>query len=113
MAQDLAGRGAAFADIDGDGDQDVIIVQVGREPLLLRNDQGLVGRSLRVELRQPESKNLFALGATVTMIPDEGLPQRRFVTATRSYLSQSELALTFGLGKSASPKALHVIWPDG
>lgn len=113
LARDIAGRGSAYADIDGDGDQDVVIVQVGRPPLLLRNDQDLGRRSLRVELRQPGSKNLFALGATVVMTPDEGPAQRRFMTTTRSYLSQSELAVTFGLGEGAVPASLEITWPDG
>jgi len=113
LVQDLAGRGSAFADIDGDGDQDVLIVQVGRPPMLLRNDQELGRHWLRVSLRQPGG-NRQALGAVVTARREaDGYVQRRFVTATRSYLSQSEVPVTFGLGGGATPPVLEIRWPDG
>lgn len=111
LVRDMAGRGSAYADVDGDGDQDVLIVQVGRPPVLLRNDQELGHHWLRVELRQP-GMNRFGLGATV-VVRDGDRVLRRFVTPTRSYLSQSELPVTFGLGDSEGPVTVEVHWPDG
>lgn len=108
---ELAGRGSAFADVDGDGDQDVLICQVGRAPVLLRNDQELGRRWLRVRLEQPGA-NRHALGATVELTIG-GVLHRRTVTATRSYLSQSELPVTFGLGVEGEVEGLAVVWPDG
>lgn len=108
---ELAGRGSAFADVDGDGDQDVLICQVGRAPVLLRNDQELGRRWLRVRLEQPGA-NRHALGATVELTIG-GVLHRRAVTATRSYLSQSELPVTFGLGAEGEVEGLAVVWPDG
>ena len=108
---ELAGRGSAFADVDGDGDQDVLICQVGRAPVLLRNDQELGRRWLRVRLEQPGA-NRHALGATVELTIG-GVLHRRTVTATRSYLSQSELPVTFGLGAEGEIEGLEVVWPDG
>lgn len=111
LDQDLAGRGSAFADIDGDGDQDVLIMQVGRAPMLLRNDQSLGRHWLRVVLEQ-DGPNSAALGAQVRLTR-QGKTLSRTVTATRSYLSQSELPVTFGLGDHADGWSLEVTWPDG
>ncbi|MEE2940451.1 MAG: ASPIC/UnbV domain-containing protein, partial [Planctomycetota bacterium] len=108
---ELAGRGSAFADVDGDGDQDVLICQVGRAPVLLRNDQELGRRWLRVRLEQ-DGANRHGLGATVE-VTTGGVKHRRTVTATRSYLSQSELPVTFGLGAEGEIEGLEVVWPDG
>ncbi|MEM6674824.1 MAG: CRTAC1 family protein [Planctomycetota bacterium] len=112
LGQDLAGRGSAFADIDADGDLDVVLCQVGRPPVLLRNEQGLGHRWLRVRVEQ-SGMNRSALGATVELTRGDGAVLRRGVTATRSYLSQSELPVTFGLGDDESIQSIEVVWPDG
>ncbi|MEL6904006.1 MAG: FG-GAP-like repeat-containing protein [Planctomycetota bacterium] len=111
LVRDMAGRGSAYADIDGDGDQDVLIVQVGRPAVLLRNDQALDRRWLRVALRQ-DGANPFGLGSTIT-VREGDRELRRFVTRTRSYLSQSEVVATFGLGVEPGEVTLSVEWPDG
>jgi hypothetical protein len=107
----IAGRGSCFADIDGDGDLDVLVVQVGGEPMLLRNDQELGHRWLRVRLVGDRS-NVDAIGAWVDVEVD-GARLRRMVTPTRSYLSQSELPVTFGLGNAERVDSIEVTWPDG
>jgi hypothetical protein len=111
LGRDLVGRGSAYADIDGDGDLDVLLCQVAEPPVLLRNDQELGRRVLRIRLRQP-GMNRDALGARVE-VDVNGRTLVREVTATRSYLSQSELPLTFGLGAEGSVERVEVIWPDG
>ncbi len=105
------GRGAAFADIDNDGDQDVLITASGRKPRLLRNDQQTGRHWLRVRL-EGVTVNRDAIGACVE-IQLEGRILRQQVMPTRSYLSQVELPVTFGLGVQDRVIGMRIIWPDG
>ena len=111
LATPLVGRGAAYADIDADGDLDVLITQNGGPPLLLRNDQALGHHWLRVKLTG-SSVNRDAIGAWVELRAGD-LLQRRQLMPTRSYLSQVEAVLTFGLGNVDRIDSLKVLWPDG
>jgi len=112
LKKPIVGRGSAFADIDGDGDLDVVMTQAGRAPLLLRNDLATGAHYLRLRLADPKSPNRDAIGARV-VLEAGGVRQERQVMTTRSYLSQSEPALTFGLGPLEKIDSLRVIWPDG
>ncbi|MEM6640288.1 MAG: CRTAC1 family protein [Pseudomonadota bacterium] len=110
LNEPLVGRGAAYADIDADGDLDVLITQPARAPRLLRNDQTTGHHWLRVELKQP-SGNRDAIGARVeARVGDQ--TQYRYLAPSRSYLSHVEFPLTFGLG-TATAAEVTVIWPDG
>jgi len=111
LGKPLVGRGASFADIDGDGDLDVIITQAAGRPLLLRNDQRTSHHWIRVKVIGM-GKNRDAIGAWVGMEAG-GVLRRRQVMPTRSYLSQSELPLTFGLGDADRVDSIEVTWPDG
>ena len=111
LSKEIVGRGAAYADIDGDGDLDVALTQIAGPPLLLRNDQSLGHHWLRVKLAG-KGANRDAIGAWIELSAG-GVIQRRQVMPTRSYLSQVELPVTFGLGRSDRIDSLKVTWPDG
>lgn len=111
LARPIVGRGAAYADIDGDGRLDVILTQVAGRPLLLRNESGEGQQWLRVTL-EGRPPNTAAIGARV-ILDAGGRRQYRSVMPARSYLSQVELPLTFGLGDATEIDRLVVRWPDG
>ncbi len=111
LAEPIVGRGVSFADIDSDGDLDVLLTQTGGRPVLLRNDQALGHHWLRVELKG-KAPNRDAIGAWVEVTAGD-VTQRRQVMPFRSYLSQVELPITFGLGEADTIDAITVIWPDG
>lgn len=111
LGNPIVGRGAAFADIDNDGDLDLAITALGDRPVLLRNDQDLGHHWLRLQLRA-DPPNVNAIGANVK-VTTSGNAQSRTVMPARSYLSQVEMPLTFGLGEANRVEEVTVRWPDG
>jgi enediyne biosynthesis protein E4 len=104
-------RGAAFGDFDNDGDQDVLVTTNGGPAYLYRNDISNGNRSVRVKLTGTKS-NRDAIGATVRVFASE-LSGSRTVKSGGSYLSQSELPVTFGIGSRTGVDRMVIQWPSG
>src|SRR5205085_7297959 len=105
------GRGLACADFDRDGDLDLLMTTNNGPAYLFRNDQSAGNRSIRFRLVGTKS-NRDAIGATVRIF-HAGTTQYRMVKTGSSYLSQSELPVTFGLGKRDKIDRVVIDWPSG
>ena len=111
FAQPKVGRGLAYGDFDRDGDHDILITTNNGPAELFRNDQLAGNRSVRFYLTGTKS-NRDAIGARVR-ITCSGITQSRMVKSASSYLSQSELPVTFGVGKEENIERLIIEWPSG
>jgi enediyne biosynthesis protein E4 len=104
-------RGIAYGDFDRDGDVDLLITTNHGPAFLYRNDVTNKNRSLRLRLAGTKS-NRDAIGAVVRLATPEGT-QSRMVKTGSSYLSQSELTLTFGIGRRDKADRVVIEWPSG
>ena len=109
--QAKVGRGLAYADFDRDGDLDLLITTNNGPAYLYRNDLLGGNRSIRFRLVGTKS-NRDAIGASVRIFMG-GLIQSRFVKGGSSYLSQSELPVTFGLEQRDRIDRAVIDWPSG
>ncbi|HWN08657.1 MAG TPA: CRTAC1 family protein [Pyrinomonadaceae bacterium] len=106
-----AGRGLAAGDIDNDGDSDLLLMNVGEPPVLLRNDRGNTNHWLGINAVGTKS-NRDGVGAKITVTAG-GKRKRKQRLGGTSYCSASDPRLLFGLGSSTRIEAVEVRWPSG
>jgi len=115
LARAMVARGAAFGDIDGDGDPDLAVSENGGPARLFRNDGGERNGWVGFRLRG-ENSNRDGIGAKITLaIEDAGMTrsETRIVKSATGYASQNQLEVTFGLGSGGRAVSAEVRWPSG
>ena len=110
--QDWAGRGAAFGDLDNDGDTDIVLGNVGQRAVVLRNEGGHQGQWLGLRLVGRKS-NRDGIGSRVKVVAGAGATQHFAVHTAMGYLSASDKRLLIGLGADTAARLVEVRWPSG
>ncbi len=106
------GRGAAFGDIDNDGDVDVVISNIGRSPTVLRNTMGNRNQWLMLQL-EGKRANRDGIGARVKVTRASGPAQWFEVQTAAGYLSANDRRVLVGLGGEGLVAKIEIAWPGG
>ena len=112
FVEPIVGRGAAYGDFDGDGDADVVMSVSHGSPKVFRNDQSLNNHWVKIQL-VGKTSNRDAIGATIELKHGDQYDARTLMP-TKSYLSQCEKRVTFGLGEETEGSLSYIVnWPGG
>ena len=111
LQEPIVGRGAAYGDIDNDGDWDVLVNTSNAAARLYRNDGGNRNNWIKLKLIGTQS-NRSGIGTKITVQSKSGT-QTRTLKSGASYCSQSELTTIFGIGNDSQIDSVAVNWPSG
>lgn len=112
LASTRGGRSMLMADLDGDGDLDIVVNNLRAPAQLFENQLCRTGSAVEMELAQPGAQNRKAIGATVRVYTSDGVLTRE-VRAAAGYMTGEPALIHFGLAPSMQVRHVEIVWPDG